>query len=370
MGFEELLPDTEETRNADIAITQETTITTEKITQNHVYDIVTSKKADWQSIIYELINSEQLDPWDIDITILTAKYFEKILELEDQPDFYSTSKVILAASLLLKIKSDFLLNKHIKSIDEILFGKTETTSKPLERIEIDESELPILIPKTPMPRLRKVTLPELMEALNKAINTESRRIKREVQIKRAKKLSSFSIPKFKQIDLKDRIKEFYARILTKLKNQPSNKQQAITKTTFAELTKDNKDQKLSTFLPLLHLSNTRKLWLEQPIHLEDIHIYLYKYFEDNRNDFMKELEEDIEHMKEELENNQDQGENLDKRKSGLEIAREKQKEKKQLQAETKRELEAELGIVTKLAEEIADIEHEKKIEDVTGFSDE
>jgi hypothetical protein len=85
---------------------------------------------------------------------------------------------------------------------------------------------------------------------------------------------------------------------------------------------------------------------------------------------MKELEEDIEHMKEELENNQDQGENLDKRKSGLEIAREKQKEKKQLQAETKRELEAELGIVTKLAEEIADIEHEKKIEDVTGFSDE
>ena len=370
MGFEELLPDTEETRNAETDIITKTTQITEKITQNHVYDIVTSKKPDWQSIIYELINSEQLDPWDIDITLLTAKYFEKILELEDDPDFYSTSKVILAASLLLKIKSDFLLNKHIKSIDEILFGKTEQHYKPLERIEIDESELPILIPKTPMPRLRKVTLPELMEALNKAMNTESRRIKREVQIKRAKKLSSFSIPKFKQIDLKDRIKEFYARILTKLKNHETEKQQAVTKTTFEELTKNNKDQKLSTFLPLLHLSNTKKLWLEQPIHLEDIHIYLYKYFEDNRDDFMKELEEDIEDMKKEIENNE-HAENIEtKKKSGLEIARERQKEKKLLAEETKRELEAELGIVTELAEEISNIEHQENIEKETGFSQE
>jgi hypothetical protein len=221
-----------------------------------------------------------------------------------------------------------------------------------------------------MPRLRKVTLPELMEALNKAMNTESRRIKREVQIKRAKKLSSFSIPKFKQIDLKDRIKEFYARILTKLKNHETEKQQAVTKTTFEELTKNNKDQKLSTFLPLLHLSNTKKLWLEQPIHLEDIHIYLYKYFEDNRDDFMKELEEDIEDMKKEIENNE-HAENIEtKKKSGLEIARERQKEKKLLAEETKRELEAELGIVTELAEEISNIEHQENIEKETGFSQE
>ena len=52
---------------------------------------------------YDLINSEQLDPWDIDIVVLTRRYFEKILELEEKataegsetsPDFYISSKVV------------------------------------------------------------------------------------------------------------------------------------------------------------------------------------------------------------------------------------------------------------------------------------
>ena len=85
---------------------------------------------------------------------------------------------------------------------------------------------------------------------------------------------------------------------------------------------------------------------------------------------MKELEEDIEDMKKEIENNE-HAENIEtKKKSGLEIARERQKEKKLLAEETKRELEAELGIVTELAEEISNIEHQENIEKETGFSQE
>ena len=42
-----------------------------------------------------------------------------------------------------------------------------------------------------------------MAALNKAINTESRRIKREVAVKRAKKLSEVDFPEFKRVDLKE-----------------------------------------------------------------------------------------------------------------------------------------------------------------------
>ena len=151
----------------------------EKIGQNQLYDIVTGRQSDWQAIIYELIHTEQLDPWDIEITVLTKRYFEKIIEMEEM-DFYISSKVLLAASLLLRIKSELLLSRHIRSIDEILFGKKDENKYVAERIEIDEEDLPLLIPKTPLPRQRKVTLDELMSALNKAINTETRRIKREV----------------------------------------------------------------------------------------------------------------------------------------------------------------------------------------------
>jgi len=358
MGFEEFLPqeeaDFEDSNNFEEEII-------EKVNSNHVYDVITSKKPDWQAIIYELIHTEQLDPWDIDLIILTKKYFIKIEKLEET-DFYISSKVLFAAALLLRIKSELLLNKHIKSIDDILFGKKDIENKyQIERIEIDESELPLLIPKTPMSRLRKVTLPELMAALNKAINTESRRIKREVQIKRARKLSEVDIPTFKKIDLKDRIKQFYARILTALKKPK------MTKVEYSKIVGKEKEERLAGFLPVLHLNNSKKLWLEQENHLDEIHIYLYQHFEKNKDKFLEELEEDIEEMKKELQ--EEQTENIEPVvQSGLEKARAKLIEKKQLENEVKLELMKELGKEVKLASE--EIKKEEKIDKITGFENE
>jgi segregation and condensation protein A len=337
---------------------EEPVIKTEKIGQNQVYDLVTGRQPDWQTLIYDLIHSEQLDPWDIDIVVLTNKYFEKIYELEET-DYYISSKVLLAAALLLRIKSELLLNRYIKSIDEVLFGKKEDKRPSADRIEIDEGDLPILIPKTPLPRMRQVTLNELMAALNKAINTESRRIKREVAIKRAKKLSEVDFPTFRKIDLKDRIRQFYAKILTAVRKKTSGNEKHMNKVGYTELTGTQRDEKLACFLPVLHLSNTKKLWLEQESHLEEIWIYLYEYFEKNRNQFMEELEEDIEDMKEELQNPQE-GEMLEADLERRQRIKQKKEEKKRLKEEAIKELEKELG-------EIAKIE---KVEEATGFGQE
>ena len=356
MGFEEFLPkELEETDLTEQQVIEEI----EKISPNQVYDIITSKKPDWQVIIYEMVHTEQLDPWDLDLIILTQRYFKKIEELEET-DFYVSSKVLLAAALLLRIKSDFLLNRHLKGIDEILFGRKKEPAKPLERIEIDESELPILIPKTPMSRLRKVTLPELMMALNKAINTESRRIKREVAVKRAEKLTRVDIPEFKRMDLKGRVKQFYAQILSKIKKP---QKENITKLTYNDLTRNDKEEKLATFLPLLYLSNNRKLWLEQNDHLDEIWIYLFEYFQKNKDEFLEELEEDIEEMKEEL------SESVEEKKiTGIEKARETMAKKKLLAVEAKDELMKELGI--DMTTEVERLEKDEKIDEVTGFKQE
>jgi len=330
----------------------------ERIGQNQFYDIVTSRKPDWQAIIYDLIHTEQLDPWDIDLVVLTEKYFEKILQLEEEMegeeslDFYSSSKVLLAASLLLRIKSEFLLNKHIKSIDEVLFGKKEDKKYIMEKIEIDEDELPILIPKTPLPRLRRVTLPELMSALNKAMSTESRRIKREVSIKRAQKLSEVDFPEFKRIDVKDRIKHFYARVLSSLKKKATNPEKHLNKVGYCDLIGNGKEEKLASFLPLLHLSNSKRLWLEQENHLGEIWIYLYTYFSKNKGRFLEELEEDIEEMKEEM---------IGGGHSGVEI--------KGREIDTKVNDNAKW--ITKLfGGLISKLDKEQKIEEITGFGDE
>lgn len=380
MDFRDFLPEEEETES-DLK-ESEVSENIEKIDQTQFYDIITSQKPDWQAIIYDLIHSEQLDPWDIDIVLLTGKYFEKIIELEEKAvsegieeiDFYISSKVLFAAALLLRIKSEFLLNKHIRSIDELLFGKKEEHKQIMERIEIDEDELPILIPKTPLPRLRRVTLNELMSALNKAINTESRRIKREVAIKRAKKLSEVDIPKFRRIDLKDRIKQFYAKIFTSIKKLASKTDKSLNKVGYSNLVGKEREERLACFLPLLHLSNTQKLWLEQEFHLDEIWIYLYEYFNKNRDEFIEELEEDIEEMKEELRIASSElasSESFDSETSknpGLEKARIKREEKNKLEEEVRKELIEELG--KNIENEINDIQKEQKIEEASGFEEE
>ena len=70
-------------------------------------------------------------------------------------------------------------NGYIQELNDALFGKKDSQKTlDIERFIINENELPILVPKSPMARNKKVTLEQLMSALNKAINTENRRIKR------------------------------------------------------------------------------------------------------------------------------------------------------------------------------------------------
>ena len=223
------------------------------VKQEEIHDLLFNREIGWQEIIYDLINTEQLDPWDIDIIILTKGYLEKISEYEET-DFFVSSKVLLAAALLLRIKSEVLLNKHIKSIDEILFGKEEKKQLILERIELDE-EIPELVPRTPMPRFKKVTLKELIESLNKAISTENRRIKREILDKNALKEADFTIPKKRRVGIKNKIKNLYNDLQTYFKKNEKKK-----KISYSEFTGKNKEERSnsdyrdSLFAQQIHLS--------------------------------------------------------------------------------------------------------------------
>jgi len=240
----------------------------QKLNHEHVYSLVTGNEIGWQAIIYDLINTEQLDPWDLNLISLSKKYLEKIRELEEA-NFLISSNVILAASLLLRIKTELLLEKYIRSLDDILFDRKEE-KKPIERIEIDEEELPLIYPKSPLPRLRKVTLKELMSSLDKAIKTENRRIRKEITIKQARREAEIVFPKVR-INIKDRIKEVYVKILTKFKQ----KKQRVS---YTDLVGNKKEERIACFLPVLHLNNQHKVFLEQEIHFEEIYVWVYKHY--------------------------------------------------------------------------------------------
>ncbi len=237
----------------------------DKINGVQFYDLITSEELSWQAIIYDLIKTEQLAPWDIDLTILAERYVETIQELEDA-DFYLSSKVLLACSLLLRLKTEILANDYIQSLNDILFGTKEAqTTLDLTDFSIEEGDLPLLVPKTPMARNKKVTLDELMSALNHAMATEHRRIKREIKVRQAEKSILTIMPRSNQVPLKVRVKNILAVIKGHL-NKPG-----IEHLKFHEMAQDREEQ-MASFLPILHLSNEQRIFLHQPIHFEDIHI--------------------------------------------------------------------------------------------------
>ncbi|MBS3072659.1 segregation/condensation protein A [Candidatus Pacearchaeota archaeon] len=279
----------------------------DKIGQEQFHSFVFSDKMSWQEIIYDLINTEQLDPWDIDLAMLSQRYLERISELEEA-NFSLSSKVLLVASLMLRIKSELLMNYYIKSLDDILFGKkVKEEQQILNFDEYEEDEIPKLIPKTPLPRFKKISIQELISALDKAVKTENRRIFKKDIEKETYERTVLFMPK-QSISLADRIKNIKERVA-----QIFQKQDKIA---FSEFSGPKKEEKIQNFIPLLHLDNHNKLWLQQEKHLEEIWIHksgeqfmqkddiitnkLESQFEESLEEF-EETEENFDEIKQESE---------------------------------------------------------------------
>jgi len=228
-----------------------------KLVDKPIQDIITNEVS-WHSLIYELVKSEQLDPWNIDIVLLTQGLLNVIKKMEEANLFIS-SKLFLVSSILIRMKSE-ILRKSLMSEEK----KNEAKSITLDE---DLDNLPLLIPKTPLVRQKKVTLQELMRALDKAVKTEERRIKKRRMLERRESQILGIIPKIK-INIRERINEVYRKI--KKMFSPSRK------LVFDDLAGNNKEEKILTFIPLLHLDYQKKIELIQQKAFGSIEIKLFK----------------------------------------------------------------------------------------------
>ena len=239
-----------------------------------IFSIIFSKADEitWQGIIHELVKSEQMDPWDIDVSILAQKYIDMLRTLKEH-DFRVSGKVLLAAAILLKIKSNKLVGEDLSELDRLLIGVEEE----IEELGFDETgeipklgEIPSLIPKTPQPRKRKVSIFDLVEALERALEVKKRRLLNSIPP------LNVEAPKKKK-DVTEIIREVYGRIkaffFSALKD----------KLTFTKLLpSESREDKVHTFIPLLHLAQQNKIELVQEIPFGEIGIILRKREEENK----------------------------------------------------------------------------------------
>ena len=230
--------------------------------QERLFDMLVQKDdITWQAIIYDLVKSEQMDPWDIDISLLAKRYMDTINKLKDH-NFFISGKVILASAILLKIKSEKLLTEYIADFDSQLFQRDEDLlEEDNEPLEYQGQRIPDLLIKTPQVRKRKVSLNDLMDALNQALKVEKRR---EIRKLGERVTREIELP-VKKINITELIRDIYLKVKEFFKHKD--------KVTFSELVgSDKKEAKIYTFVPLLHLDSQQKLYLEQKEHFGEIDI--------------------------------------------------------------------------------------------------
>lgn len=224
--------------------------------EDRIYDLLVKKnEVTWQTIIYELINNGEMDPWNVDVSRLSSRYIEAIKNLKEH-NFFISGKMVLASALLLRMKSDRLLNEHIAEFDSVLYPADEDLLLEDEndyKYAIDGKDIPKLMVKSPQSRKRQVSLNELMQALEKALEVDERRRIRKIYEEPV--IQEAVLPK-NVYNISDLIKSVYEKIIYMFR-----KKEILN---FAELLEtDSKEDKITTFIPLLHLCNQQKIDLNQ-----------------------------------------------------------------------------------------------------------
>jgi len=218
-----------------------------------LYDVIISDKLTWEGLIRDIVRDERMDPWNINIIQLAKRFAQHINKKKDI--LRISGKFILTASILLKMKSDFLLTDEEETSEEgvslgWLFKKID--------YELGAREL---IPRIPMMKKRRVTLEELIGALRKAIEVKDRRI-----VRLQEREESRVIPlKLNRVNLTEKINDVYSALTNFFKKRRKSE------VMFEELLPSHERfDVIWTFMPLMHLSSRGKVDLFQEKTFGDI----------------------------------------------------------------------------------------------------
>ena len=198
----------------------------------------------WKTILIELVKSEKMDPWNIDIIELAGKYLEKIGALGGT-DLRIPANAILASAILLKFKSRIL---SIKPLDEEELAEALAMQKQLtpEQIAELEASLPELIGTRKL-REGKVSLDELVSGIEKMLEQSKGRVDRRfIKMERPE----FAIP-FSNFSIDEKMGEIYTIIKEKSDSQGLLLFSALPHATIAET--------VETFIACLFLTNNERI---------------------------------------------------------------------------------------------------------------
>ena len=195
----------------------------------------------WKEILMDLVVSEQFDPWNLDIAQITAKYLDRVKKMKEF-DLHLPANVILAAAVLLRLKSETL---KLETEEQVAEPETYIDDNPI-------GEVQMLHLRMRVPPKRTITLAGLVNALEEVMTMEKARVQRSEERVHVMELK---LPKY------DIAKEMAATLERAKKLADENGWLSFTNLLKGK--QKGNEAVIFTFLPLLYLESENKIFMLQ-----------------------------------------------------------------------------------------------------------
>jgi segregation and condensation protein A len=207
-------------------------------------------------ILLEMARAGEIDPWNIDIIDVTDKFLAKLVERE-KVDLRASARTLLYASILLRMKSDVLVNAP----------PPEPEDDYVPDFGLEPEDYPMLEPRQRHAVARPVTLQELITELQRAVATkDAAHMRKSLKIEKPPRKT---IEEVLSIAHNEDIEANIVDMTAVLDREFAYREFVM----FTELVKDQTPHGIvDVYLPLLFLANRKYITLDQEILFEDIFI--------------------------------------------------------------------------------------------------
>ncbi|MCX8195367.1 MAG: segregation/condensation protein A [Candidatus Micrarchaeota archaeon] len=186
----------------------------------------------WREMLLDLVATQKLDPWNIDIVQITTGYVERIRKME-MLDLRVPANLILAAAILVRFKADALrLEEEAQEAVEETYVEEDTAPETI----------PVLELRTRIPPKRMITLDELLLAMEKVFEEQKKREEKAQKIE-IPSVINIELPEF---DIEEKMSEIYERVLEGRDSEGLVRFSSLLK-------KKSPEEIIMTLLPILHL---------------------------------------------------------------------------------------------------------------------